>query len=399
MTTGRNTSAWTMSLVLAVLATACASTTDGPLTPSQNQQRVVAANEPVTVIWNRRGSSLLVQRPPTSNVPAMRLFAYLSLAQYRAVGAVEAAGRAPLESPLGSSSGRSTRPSLRAAVSAASVQVLGAFFPLDRAALAAELAALFPEGDAVTLAGLAMGDSVGAAVVAFAAGDNVGVANPGTPPLGAGYWVSSSAPISRGLYRARPFFLEREDELRSPPPPAFGSTEYLEALSKVRSLSDNRTPEQLAMAVFWNQNTAPFGPGYLNGVADDLIVDRHISEAAAARVLAYANAAVFDAQIGCSDTKFTYWYIRPSQADPAITLPIGLPNHPSYPSAHSCITSSFLTVLGTEFRSEQARFADMVRDAGLSRIYGGIHYTFDVDAGREIGRRAAELALSRRGLE
>lgn len=398
MLTARNTHAWTMTAMLALLASACASSADGPLTPPESQQRVVEMNEPVSVTWNRRGTSLLVLRPPSSNVPAMRLYAYLSLAQYRAAGAVEAASR-PAPSDQLNSGPRTLRPSLRAAVSSASVQVLGAFFPLDRAVLDSELAALFPQRDAATLAGLALGDSVGAAVVAFAASDNVGVANPGVPPVGAGYWVSSSAPISKGLYGARPFFLVRQDELRSPPPPVFGSPEYLEALAKVRALSDNRTPEQLAIAVFWNQASAPFGPGYLNGVADDLIVERRTTEADAARILAYANAAVFDAQIGCSDTKFAYWYIRPSQADPGITLPIGLPNHPSYPSAHSCITSSFLAVLGTEFRSEQGRFADMVREAGLSRMYGGIHYKFDVEAGQEIGRKAAALALSRRGLE
>jgi hypothetical protein len=36
---------------------------------------------------------------------------------------------------------------------------------------------------------------------------------------------------------------------------------------------------------------------------------------------------------------------RPPQADPAITLPIALPNHPSIPSAHSCITSAVIAVL------------------------------------------------------
>lgn len=375
-------------ILLITLATACGARTDGPASPTLNESRAEAATEPASVTWNRRGTALLVQRPPSNNVPAMRLYAYLSLAQYRAVGAVESAAR-----------GSSTRPSLRAAVSAASVEVLAAFFPLDRAALDAELAVLVPETDPASLAGLALGQGVGAAVVAFAASDNVGVASPGVPPVGAGYWVSSSSPISRGMYGARPFFLTATDELRSPPPPAFGSPQFVESLARVRSFSDNRTPEQLAMALYWNQNSAPFGPGHLNTIADSLIVDRRKSEAEAARLLAYANAAVFDAQIGCSDTKFAYWFIRPSQADPAITLPIGLPNHPSYPSAHSCITSSFLAVLGDAFPSEQRLFDAMVQDAGLSRIYGGIHYKFDVDAGREIGRRAAALALLRRGLE
>jgi membrane-associated phospholipid phosphatase len=88
-----------------------------------------------------------------------------------------------------------------------------------------------------------------------------------------------------------------------------------------------------------------------------------------------------------------YWLLRPSQADPAITLAIALPNHPSYPSGHSCLTGAMMTVLAEEFPGERARMEEIIDLAGLSRIYGGIHYRFDVDAGRDIGRGAAALAL------
>jgi hypothetical protein len=46
--------------------------------------------------------------------------------------------------------------------------------------------------------------------------------------------------------------------------------------------------------------------------------------------------AAMDATIACYDAKFTYWLIRPYKADPAITTPIGRPNHPAYPSSHAC---------------------------------------------------------------
>jgi membrane-associated phospholipid phosphatase len=124
------------------------------------------------------------------------------------------------------------------------------------------------------------------------------------------------------------------------------------------------------------------------------MVSHHRTEREAARILAYANAAAFDAQIACFDAKFTYWFIRPSQADPAITTTFAIPNHPSYPSAHACITSAMMTVLTDAFPSEQPRLDEITTIAGLSRMYAGIHYRFDIDAGREIGRRAAALALA-----
>jgi hypothetical protein len=36
----------------------------------------------------------------------------------------------------------------------------------------------------------------------------------------------------------------------------------------------------------------------------------------------------------------------------------------------------------------------MVIQAGLSRMYGGIHYRFDIDAGQRLGRSAAAYSIA-----
>lgn len=243
------------------------------------------------------------------------------------------------------------------------------------------------------MSGEEIGRAVGADIVTLAANDNYLVVSPGVPPVGQGYWVSSAAPIVRALTGVRPFHLESSDQLRPPPPPAFGSAAFLAGLAEVRAISDTRTDEQLAIARLHN---TPFTPGALNQVAVDLIRDHHRTEREAARILAVGNVAVFDAMIACFDAKFAYWFIRPSQADAAITLPIGLPNHPSYPSGHSCLTSAMMMVLADAFPSERERVEAYTMEAGLSRVYGGIHYRFDIEAGQAIGRGAAALALAAR---
>ena len=53
-----------------------------------------------------------------------------------------------------------------------------------------------------------------------------------------------------------------------------------------------------------------------------------------------------------------------------------------------------MTVLMDAFPSERSRLEAIIEEAGLSRMYGGIHYRFDVVAGRNIGRAAAALALA-----
>ena len=343
------------------------------------------ASSTSTARWNRTGIALFRARGGNSG----RLNAYLPLAQYRAVLAARDARHGQ------------ARPSLAGAAAGASVVVLKQLFPLDAAAIEAGIAVqraeapLGTEVNADFAAGEVIGRTVAEAVLAFAASDNVGLTSPGVPPVGPGYWLSSGASIVLGAYGARPFFLTSTSELRLPPPAAFGSAAYLAALAEVRAISDGRTIEQLVIAQKW----APFSGVLWNGIATDLLDKYQRSELESARVLAYAGAAAFDALIACFDTKFFYWFIRPPQADPAITLPIGMPNHPSYPSAHSCDTGAWQTVLTDAFPGERATLEGIAQEAAMSRVYAGIHYRFDIEGGLAIGRAAARLALERRGLE
>jgi membrane-associated phospholipid phosphatase len=337
--------------------------------------------------WNQRAVALVVARQPASNGQAVvsRILTYLSLAQYRAVIAARAAASQP------------KAPSISAAVSSASAAVLESFFPLDSASTDAQLQTDLtrtPGSSAEILAGTSLGATTGAAVLAQVATDNYLVTAPGAIPTGPDKWVSSTAAIVRSLYGTRPFFLTSQSQLRAPTPPAVGSAPFLTALTEVRQISDTRTAAQTAIALKWNYSSGPFTAGTLNLIADSLIGVNKFGELESARILAFANAATFDAQIACWDSKFTYWFPRPVQEDKAITMAIALPNHPSYPSGHSCMTGAFMGVLSDALPQQKAIFDAMVDEAGLSRVYGGIHYRFDIDAGRDIGRAAAALALA-----
>jgi hypothetical protein len=52
-------------------------------------------------------------------------------------------------------------------------------------------------------------------------------------------------------------------------------------------------------------------------------------------------------------------------------------------------------VLGDRFPSEKVRLDALADEAALSRVYGGIHYRFDGEAGLELGRKVAAYALER----
>ena len=344
-----------------------------------------------TVSWNQLATDLATAAP-APGINAIRMYTYLSLAQLRAAEAAQA-------SP-------GPHPPIAAAIGGASVAVLSSFFPGSVAQLQAALNAQeasdpWPgEKHADFDAGVAIGQAAGARVLTFAQSDLVGLTDPllppvGPPPVGPGYWIYAHTPvIARGNLGARPFFLTSQDQLRPGPPPAFGSAAFNTALAEVRHVSDTRTQEQIDIANYWQVNESPRSQVAFMEIARELIVSHHRSDTDAARIMFLMSAAGFDALIGCFDAKYHYWFIRPPQADPGIHTVFPIPQHPSYPSAHSCFSGAFSGVLADAFPSERARVDSMAHEAALSRLYAGIHYRFDFETGLALGRSAAALALA-----
>jgi hypothetical protein len=366
-----------------------------------------------TTRWNLRATQLFQQTtptPPNGQAWASRTLTYLSLAQYRAAQAATAPAN------------RSKRPSMTAAVARASVDILSLFYTqtpgysppstipstLEGMLVADRNADAWP-GEANT--DLALGDALGRqvaqAVWAQAQADGYTAQATLTAfaavqagrPIGPQYWVPSGAPV-RSLWGVKPFFLEPEDLNLSPPPPNLAGLQA--AAAEVQTIktvgSAGQLAAQLAIANLWNKvpPNGPFTAGEWNQKADSLIVAYHRTEIEAARILALANMAGFDSQIDCFQTKYTLWVARPAQVNNAITPAFATPNHPSYPSGHSCISSAFAAALAGSFPNAATKswLESQVAEAGMSRVYAGIHYMFDIAEGQALGRRAAAKALA-----
>jgi membrane-associated phospholipid phosphatase len=383
----------TLATLILTLA-ACADPTAGP--PRHPEGAVTDAvkiwEDGAAVHWNGVGREL-VMKYRNNPFQVFRAFALLSVAQYHAAIVAE------------QSNDRNGHPSVRAAVSAASATALTFAFPVEAAALQSQLAAYLAspswpgEQNSDVAAGAAIGQVIGQQLIARAMTDRFFAPWTGTVPVGPGLWFSSTTPptppVGGQIGAARTYLLLSGSQFRPPPPPAFGSAAFLADLAEVRQISDTRTAEQDQIAKFWD---FPVGtvtpPGYWNEQAALLAVQYHLNERAAAHLFALMNMAGYDAIVASHDAKFTYWLIRPSQADPAITLAIGLPNFPSYPSNHAAISAAMSTILGATFPAESARLDALAEEAALSRVYGGIHYRFDATAGLTLGRNVAAWALA-----
>ena len=342
-----------------------------------------------SVTWNeiaRNYVAALVVKP--NQQANLRSFAYLSLAQYKAV---VAANDEDVDNDEGH--GRSTHALPQAAVAGASSAVLSYFFPAGAAGFEAAVRAQDSHHSDFS-AGEAIGRAIGASVIARAKTDRFDAVWTGTIPVGPCRWTGTN-PLLPLLGEMRPFFLKSGSQFRPPPPPSCESAEFKAALAEVRHLSDTRTPEQLAIAQYWAGTTGSLVAGLWNAKVSDLITRHRLSERRASHALALTNMAAMDANIACHDGKYAYWFIRPFQADPAITTPIGRPNHPSYPSNHACVSGAFAYVLGALLPSERDQLAQQAQQAAESRLFAGIHYRFDRDAGLKIAREVTAVVLRR----
>ena len=330
----------------------------------------------------------LVAQANLAAVVSTRAYSLLGVAQYLAVQRAEGSRR----------DGRSRDGSDAGAVAGASATVLSYLFPLRAQALQDTVKAQRGAGPGFAR-GEVIGRAVGTEIVARAQADGFATPFTGTIPVGTGLWISNTTPatIAGGpLPGVRPWFLKSARQFRPGPPPAFGSADFLAALAAIRHISDTRTAQQIEIATRWAQGAGtPTTAGFWLQVATDGIESHRLSERQATHLYALLSASMFDAQIGCWDAKEMYWLIRPWQADPGITVvaAVGKPNHPSYPSGHSCISSSAAAVLSSFFPDERHELSAMVTEAGLSRMYGGIHYRFDIEAGQRLGRSVARFTM------
>jgi PAP2 superfamily len=366
-----------------VLASGCAQLRERGSASGVQPSASPWASPTSTMRWNEYAWDLIAVNK-IGQFPSGRTFAYTNLAINNAIVLARQQGRKP-----------------DGAAAGAAATVLAFMFPKEEQAitsrLAGETASLGAEARSDFAAGVEIGRAAARDVIAAAKNDRADAAWTGTVPTGADKWASQlqppRPPLGPQLGGIRPFFRTTGSEFRPAGPPAHDSQAFKAAVAEVRSVSEKRTAEQLRIAQYWENVTGAFAAGLWNEVARGAISARGLGEPESARVLAMMHMVGVDAWIACHDAKYTYWVPRPTQVDRDIRLTIGLPNHPSYPSNHACISGSMGLVLDGHFPEQGGRYFAMGRQAGESRIYSGIHYRFDVDDGFAIARKLSAKAL------
>jgi membrane-associated phospholipid phosphatase len=245
-----------------------------------------------------------------------------------------------------------------------------------------------------TRAGLDLGRAVAARVIEFMK------IEPGAPtvvvPTGAGLWKGTN-PVGVNEVTWRRFVLTSPGQFRPAPPPGPDSAQRAAELAEVKSFK--RTPFTNSKVAYWQ-----FGqqgqPGLTFRLSEEvgrrLAEDgAHPSAPRAARAYALVHVAHYEGWIASQDAKFHYWTERPNQADPTITTVVPTPPFPTYPSNAATLATAPTVVLKYLFPRESARYDAWAREFGESRLWAGIHFRSDLDAGWEIGRRVGDAVVER----
>jgi membrane-associated phospholipid phosphatase len=289
-------------------------------------------------------------------------------------------------------------PSEHAVAAGAAATILGYLYPdeaqlfMDMAAEAAQSRVLagahFPSD---VEAGLALGQAVAEQVIARAQQDGSDAEWDGVMPTGAGYWTGDN-PVEPMAGYWQTWVLASGDEVRPGPPPAYDSDQLAAELQEVKTFT--RTWQSNQKVLYWHTLEGSVESWYNYAALRMFEQGLDANPPRAARTYAMMSVAHYDAVVACWDAKYTYWSIRPYQLDPEITVFFPTP-HPSYPSGHSCVTSAIGEVLANQFPAYADAIHIRVEEAGDSRIWGGIHFRSDINAGRAIGLAVAQKVLER----
>lgn len=395
--------------------------------PNREVGRVGAApsrGDAVVLEWNAIAVDTLGAQPP---FPATRLMAIVQLAVFEAVNAITREYEpylGTIDAPLGASP--------EAAAIAAAHGTLKSLFPDSGAALdqhRADSLAKIADGQAKE-DGIAVGEAAAAAMIAERADDGSSPPQSFLPTSTALYqWqLTPGCSASGGAFKhwseVEPFGIKSSSQFRAAAPPALSSKKYAKAYEEVRAVggSDStlRPQDRADVARIYLAQLSHIG---WNSMARQLANARHDSIGRTARTFALLNMSLSDSHISVFESKYFYTTWRPETAIPrgdedgnlettaaAFTPFLASPCFPAYPSAHGAGAGAASEILARAYGNQghaltnshpsvpgvvlhYTNVEQVVEDISDARVYGGIHFRFDQDAGEALGRAVARYNL------
>jgi hypothetical protein len=238
-------------------------------------------------------------------------------------------------------------------------------------------------------------------------------------PKGDGKWVPTGPirqqqlPLLPNWGNNRTFVIPSGATCPTPGHPAFSTdpnSQFYKEAMEVYEEGKNTTPEKTAIARFWSDDPmlSMTPPGHWVSIALQVAERANLSVEDNVDLLARMGVAMSDAFVGCWSAKYTYNLIRPisyikKNIDPKWEPILNTPPFPEYPSGHSTVSGAMDAVMTGFFGDNYAfedhtgspdgrnprnftSFKEAADEAGISRLYGGIHFRAAIADGLAQGR-------------
>lgn len=272
----------------------------------------------------------------------------------------------------------------------------------------------------------ALGQKVGDLAIAHGQADGSSTTGFSEGPfVGEPFWVTTPPSFEGAVGSAvgnwKPWLLANPKKLWSviPPPPAYGSPEFMTQVKAVLDTSTTLTETQRQIADFWDDRPGTFTPpGHWIDIALQLTKSYKADGLRALRATAYLGVADQDAVISWFGLKYHYWTPRPitaiwrlgadgnlkteaqCSASPSLCpyrnkwySYITTPPFPSYPAGHPTLSGLGGKLLTYFFPGAKDTLNQLAEQVALSRLYGGIHYPMDNEKALILGRALADVYI------
>lgn len=190
----------------------------------------------------------------------------------------------------------------------------------------------------------------------------------------------------------KPWVLKSPNEFRLQKPPA-DEAFWQEQLAEVKNQMNLATDAEKKRILFWAEMLSNSASGDWLAILDEYMEAAHVPQEKQIAVRAAVSKAIADATIAAFDSKYTYLIKRPYMIDPSLKPYIETPNHPSFPSAHSTVSAAIVEVLNHDFPENQSEWNRLLEEAGMSRIWAGIHFPIDHQGGKLLGKKVGQAVL------
>lgn len=257
-------------------------------------------------------------------------------------------------------------------------------------------------------AGLKLGREIAERYIAKAKADGYTRKWDGRRPRGPEHWEpppgSTGQPIQVLAGTWKTWLLDPVDRFQPPAPPKYASKQFIANARDVMRVKDELTPQQKKLAKFWEAGPGTALPaGVWNRVVIAYVRDKELSVPRQARLFALLNVAMSDAGAAAWNAKFQtgWWDPRPINAIRDLGLDktwepyLGTPLFPAYPSGTSSYSGAAGEVLAHLFPGDAKMWRARAVQAGMSRLWGGVHWRIDVEQGLKMGRRVGGLVVDR----